>query len=230
MHGTYAFGFLVGRLGSRSVERGEKKLRINNLLMTGLSVLLVSSGAVLLAYFALSLGSVNTTADGADPESFNVPVLSSTVEVRDRATKGPEDKTLKVTVPKMARVKNASVPDAAGDDEEALKDNAAIHLQGTGFPWEEGANVYIAGHRLGYPNTDSFLAFWDLDALEKGDEVFVEDADGKVYAYEVFKEVVVEPTDLAVTRPVPGKDVLTLQSCTLPDYSRRLIVQAEKVS
>jgi len=30
-----------------------------------------------------------------------------------------------------------------------------------------------------------------------------------------------------VTDPVPGKNVLTLQTCTLPDYSQRLIVQAE---
>ena len=27
---------------------------------------------------------------------------------------------------------------------------------------------------------------------------------------------------------VEGKDVLTLQTCTLPDYSQRMIVQAEK--
>jgi sortase A len=24
------------------------------------------------------------------------------------------------------------------------------HIKHTGFPWEEEANVYIAGHRLGY--------------------------------------------------------------------------------
>ena len=37
-------------------------------------------------------------------------------------------------------------------------------------------------------------------------------------------------TDLTVTEPVEGKDILTLQTCTLPDYSQRLIVQAEKVT
>src|SRR3712207_9349095 len=65
------------------------------------------------------------------------------------------------------------------DDEEMLRDYAAIHLNSTGFPWEAGANVYIAGHRLGYPNTPSFLAFYDLDKMEKGDEVIVADADGR---------------------------------------------------
>jgi sortase A len=129
----------------------------------------------------------------------------------------------------MARVANATVPDTDGDDEEALKNYAAIHLKGTGFPWQEEANVYLAGHRLGYPNEPSFLAFWDLDALENGDEVFVEDADGNKYTYRVFKELVVNPTDLYVTEPVPGKNILTLQTCTLLDYSQRLVVQAELV-
>jgi sortase A len=91
-----------------------------------------------------------------------------------------------------------------------------------------GANVYLAGHRLGYPNTASFLAFYGLDNLEKGDEVSLIDADGGVYTYEVSKKIVVSPTDLSVTEPVGGKDILTLQTCTLPDYSQRLVVQAEK--
>ncbi len=138
-------------------------------------------------------------------------------------------KTLTVTVPKMARVENDIVPDVAGDNEEALGENAAIHLKGTGFPWEEEANVYLAGHRLGYPNTESFLAFWDLDVLEDGDEVLLEDADGRRYTYRVFEEFIVDPTDTYVTEPVEGKNILTLQTYTLPDYSQRLIVQAELV-
>jgi sortase A len=143
------------------------------------------------------------------------------------AAEAPEDTTLKLTVPKMANIKDDNVPYTTGDDEEALHDNAGIHLEGTGHPWEEEANVYIAGHRLGFPNTESFLAFWDLDALENGDKVVLTDANGKEYRYEVFKEFVVEPTDLYVTEPIEGKNVVTLQTCTLPDYADRLIVQAE---
>ena len=139
----------------------------------------------------------------------------------------PEDTTLKLTVPKMANIKDDNVPYTTGDDEEALHDNAGIHLDGTGHPWEGETNVYIAGHRLGYPNTDSFLAFWDLDALENGDKVFLTDANGKKYTYEVYEELVVEPTDLYVTEPIEGKNVVTLQTCTLPDYADRLIVRAE---
>ncbi len=143
------------------------------------------------------------------------------------AAEVPEDETLRLTVPKMARIQDDEIPTTVGNDEAALKEYAAIHLEGTGFPWEEEANVYIAGHRLGYPNTNSFLAFWDMDALEAGDEITVTDANGKEYVYEVYEELDVAPTDLYVLDPVPGKNILTLQTCTLPDYSRRLIVQAE---
>ena len=104
-----------------------------------------------------------------------------------------------------------------------------IHLEGTGFPWQDETNVYIAGHRLGYPNTPSFLAFWDIDNLVEGDRVFVEDANGREYTYEVFQTLEVEPTDLSVTEPIEGRNILTLQTCTLPDYARRVIVQAELV-
>lgn len=142
----------------------------------------------------------------------------------------PDDKTLWVTVPKMNRVQSAPIPSTTGDDEESLKSYAGIHLQGTGFPWQDEANVYVAGHRLGYPNTSSFLAFWDLDKVNKGDEVYVTDSMGRSYTYRVFKESVVEPSDLFITRPIEGKNIITLQTCTLPDYSQRLIVQAEKVA
>ena len=58
------------------------------------------------------------------------------------------DTNLKLTVPKMARVENLNVYDGPADDESALE-AGALHVQGTGFPWQQGSNVYIAGHRLG---------------------------------------------------------------------------------
>ena len=59
------------------------------------------------------------------------------------------------------------------------------------------------------------------------DKVYVTDATGTRYTYEVFKELTVGPSSLSVTKPIEGKNILTLQTCTLPDYSQRLIVQAE---
>jgi sortase A len=187
---------------------------------------------LVLAALALitALAACGGSGDSADApqDSANAPKEPAREEPQEQpAAEAPEDTTLKLTVPKMANIKDDNVPYTTGDDEQALHDNAGIHLEGTGHPWEEEANVYIAGHRLGFPNTDSFLAFWDLDKLENGDEVILTDANGKKYTYEVFKEFVVAPTDLYVTEPVEGKNIVTLQTCTLPDYADRLIVQAE---
>lgn len=55
------------------------------------------------------------------------------------------------------------------------------------------------------------------------------DAEGTEYTYRVYRSFVTEPSDLSVTEPVDGKNVLTLQTCTLPDYSDRLIVRAKLV-
>ena len=187
---------------------------------------------LVLAALALitALAACGGSGDSADApqDSANAPKEPAQEEPQEQpAAEAPEDTTLKLTVPKMAKIKDDNVPYTTGDDEQALHDNAGIHLEGTGHPWEQEANVYIAGHRLGFPNTDSFLAFWDLDKLENGDEVILTDANGKKYTYEVFKEFVVAPTDLYVTEPVEGKNIVTLQTCTLPDYAERLIVQAE---
>lgn len=189
---------------------------------------LIGVGIALAAFFFLNSGAENTATNSSDPQGFNVPEVETTQE--EQAAGGPEDKTLTITVPKMSRIENDAIPDAEGDDEESLKNYAGIHLQGTGFPWQEEANVYIAGHRLGYPNTESFLAFWDQDNVQVGDEVYVTDANGKEYTYRVFESLVVDPTDLWVIDPVPGKNILTLQTCTLPDYAQRLVTRAELVN
>ncbi len=164
------------------------------------------------------------------PKTVKQPEKSEEEKEEEAAVPVPDDKTLWVTVPAMNQIGESPIPNTTGDDEEKLRDYAGIHLQGTGFPWEKEANVYIAGHRLGYPNTSSFLAFWDLNNLDNGDEIYVTDALGRSYTYRVFKEFVVDPSDLFVTQPLEGKNIITLQTCTLPDYSQRLIVQAEKVA
>ena len=142
------------------------------------------------------------------------------------AHKPPGNSTMTLTVPEMHRVDHVPVYTGAAGDEDALHDGA-LHVKGTGFPWQTGANVYIAGHRMGFPATKSYLVFWDLNKLEDGDKIILTDANGTRYTYSVFKSFVVNPDAYYVTQPVPGKSVVTLQTCTLPDYAQRLIVQAE---
>jgi sortase A len=141
--------------------------------------------------------------------------------------KPPKNKDLKLTVPAMKEIKNDTIPTGTGTDAVLFHDYAAVHLKDTGFPWQRNANVYIAGHRIGFPGTDSNLAFYDLEDLKKGDKVYLKDADGREYTYQVFKKLIVEPTDLSVLEPVKGKNIVSLQTCTLPDYTERVIYRAE---
>ena len=141
----------------------------------------------------------------------------------------PKSGDLSLTVPEMRRVDGVPVYTGAANDEAALHDGT-LHVNSTGFPWQDGANVYIAGHRMGFPGTASFLVFNDLNTLEAGDKVVLTDANGTRYNYEVFDKFIVNPDAYSVTEPVPGRSVVSLQTCTLPDYSQRLVVQAELTS
>src|SRR5215210_7271011 len=200
--------------------------RARNVISLVLSLIMIGAGAALIASFFLA-GRLDSSATNSDnPGGFNVPKLETTKD-ENTSSVGPKDKTLELTVPAMARIENDDIPYTTGTDEEALKTHAAIHLEGTGFPWDNEANVYIAGHRLGYPNTESWLTFWDLNKVAVGDDIYVTDANGTKYTYRVFKTFIVNPSDTHVTQTEPGKNIVTLQSCTLPDYKQRLIVQGE---
>ncbi len=127
--------------------------------------------------------------------------LPNLAETGGDSAGSPQDKTLKLTIPKMKRIENDAVPDVAGDDEAKLKGHAGIHLKGTDFSWREGANVYIAGHRLGYAATGNFLAFYNQNKLEKGDEIFVTDSEGNKYTYKVFESFIVDQGEIGLSSP-----------------------------
>jgi sortase A len=141
----------------------------------------------------------------------------------------PKSERLWLTIPEMKRVRDLPVYNGAAGDKGKLA-AGALHLKDTDFPWQRQANVFIAGHRLGYPRTKSFLIFWNLDKLKRRDRVVLEDAEGRKYVYRVFDKMVVGPNAVSVKEPVEGKNIVTLQTCTLPDYKDRLIVRAELVS
>jgi sortase A len=139
----------------------------------------------------------------------------------------PSDDMMKLTVPEMAQIKDDEIPTGLGTDETLFHDYAGVHIKHTGFPWEKEANVYIAGHRLGFPNTNSHLAFWDLNKLQVGDEFYITDSEGRQYTYKVYKKFIATPENLSVLTPVEGKNIVTLQTCTLPDYTNRFLVRGE---
>ncbi len=124
-----------------------------------------------------------------------------------------------------------NVPVLSSDSTRAL-DQGVIHLPGTSFPWSDTPerNVYLAGHRLGWPGTGSHLVFYQLDELSARDRVTLRDREGKRYHYRVIESFIVGPYDDWVTGRVRGRDLLTLQTCTpIPSFHKRLIVRAERI-
>lgn len=96
-------------------------------------------------------------------------------------------------------------------------------------PFGELGNTVISGHRTTYG-----APFSDVDRLVPGDPVVVETRD-TWFTYRVTGSEIVQPTDVAVTLPVPRepgatptRSLLTLTTCN-PKYSarQRLIVYAE---
>lgn len=113
--------------------------------------------------------------------------------------------------------------------EEALE-QGVIHIPQTPMPWEKRPqkNVYLAGHRLGFPDTGSRLVFYNLDKLSNGDSIVLKDRSGTVYEYRVSESFVVDPDADWVVDPVRGRDMVTLQTCTFPNFENRLIVRADR--
>ncbi len=123
------------------------------------------------------------------------------------------------------------VPVLRSNTQSAL-DNGVIHARGTSMPWSgtPERNVYLAGHRLGWPGTGSHLVFYRLGELDKGDEISLKSRSGGRYVYRVTDAFVVNPDDTWVMGRVRGRDMLTLQTCTpIPGFQKRLIVRAERV-
>ncbi len=174
-------------------------------------------------FFEEGKGNEPVQLQGAAGSAGAIPAVKPFNFGRDPG--GPKDKTLYITIPKLGL---EGVPAFDEVSEEALKEGTA-HIPATGYPWQEGANVYVAGHRIGYPDTGSDRVFYDLDQLFAGDEIFVTDSAGGEYKYTVTEQVVVPADNVEVMNPVPDKSLLSLQTCTLPDYVDRIVVQAELV-
>jgi LPXTG-site transpeptidase (sortase) family protein len=146
----------------------------------------------------------------------------------------PEDQTFYLSVPRLGLERNT----VRNDGSELALGRGAIKLPQTGFPWEKGANTYIACHRLGYPLTESHNQCRNLPDMRIGDAVNLEDSEGSVYRYRVTETLTVLPHETHVANPVPGRQVVSLQTCieapgdltTLgPDWAARYIVRADLV-
>jgi sortase A len=140
----------------------------------------------------------------------------------------PPGAIMTLTIPSLG-LENAPVLDSVA---RSALDRGVVHLPGTSLPWSDAPerNVYLAGHRLGWPGTGSYHVFYRLNELTGGERVTLRGPNGKRYDYRVLESFVVGPRENWVTGRVRGRDLLTLQTCTpIPTFQKRLIVRAERV-
>jgi sortase A len=202
------------------------------------SVLLVSF-AILLCLLALPILPENETVSAKlrTAQVENTGTLlgenSPQLEVPEKAPpvtpgRGKISAAMKITVPRLD-LKDVAVP--TGSRQAELDREGILHLRGSGLPWIAGSNTFITGHALGFPRTRVPYAFYKLDKMKPGDEIFIEDKDGQRYTFRVYDLLTVEPNDYWTTYPVEGKTIVSLQSCTpIPTFKHRLIVRGELVS
>ena len=104
---------------------------------------------------------------------------------------------------------NIDLPIYAGTAPQTLQMGIG-HMEGTSLPiGGKNTNAVLTGHR-GLPKAKLFT---DLNLMKIGDEFYIHNIEG-ILAYKVDKIRVVKPTNLNSVRIVPGRDQVTLLTCT----------------
>ena len=146
----------------------------------------------------------------------------------------PATKDLWMTIPKLGLYDNY----VANSNAHSALDSGAAKRVETKFPWQDGANTYISAHRLGWPGTASDHQFYNLPNLAYGDKIYLYDANGTTYTYEVTEIFEVLPSETWVTDQDTGRDMVSLQTCienygdywTMgPNWYVRYVVRADRV-
>jgi sortase A len=103
----------------------------------------------------------------------------------------------------------------------------AGHLEGTSLPvGGKGTLSVITGHR----GLAEATMFTDLDRVQPGD-TFTITTFGRVLTYRVVDTRVVQPSDTETLHPRPGRDLVTLITCTpLGINTHRILVTGERVT
>lgn len=171
--------------------------------------------------------------DKAAEEKKAEEQAAAQAEAKPAAPPPPQDKTMYLTVPKMDLYDNA----VYNSSDPTTLDVGAAKLEESGFPWQESANPYISAHRLGWPGTASYYQFYNLPLMAYGDPIHLTDANGTTYTYEVTEIYEVAPSEVWVSEPVVGQDMISLQTCTEtygdywtmgPSWSTRYVVRGQR--
>lgn len=241
--------------GSHSATSTRKKPQLSGRASAVLSVLLVLAGVAALAYPFVSnwLASQNhmeaiasySSASNDTTEAQRQAMLAAAEEYNESLAGDPVhdpfvagsgyaipdnyDEVLNVDgegtmgyleIPTIG----VSLPIYHGTSDEVLAKGVG-HISNTSLPiGGEGRHSVLTGHR-GLPSAELFTR---LDELKEGDLVLVTIL-GETHAYRVYGTDVVEPDDLSTLVAEPGRDLLTLVTCTpYAVNTHRLLVHCER--
>ena len=127
----------------------------------------------------------------------------------------------RLTIPKI----DLDLPIYHGTDEATLQKGVG-HIESTSLPiGGEYRHAVLTGHR-GLPSAELFTR---LDELDIGDEFYIHVLD-KTLAYQVDRILTVEPDELESLVAEPGRDYVTLVTCTPYGVNtHRLLVRGSRV-
>lgn len=118
------------------------------------------------------------------------------------------------------------------EDIQVGLESGVVHYPTTPVPGQNGNTAFFGHSSNNIFNKGKYkFAFVLLHSIEKGDTFYLT-YNSKLYAYKVFDIKVVEPSQVGVLDPIPGKSATaTLITCDPPGTSlRRLVVVGEQIS
>lgn len=187
-------------------------------------------GAIVLIVFLFGFFNEVIVAPFIQPSrtAASTPLIVSNDSIAAKTT--PE-----VIIPKI----NVQIPLVFGqkksikeDDIQKDLESGVAHYPTTSLPGQNGNAAFFGHSSNNIFNKGQYkFAFVLLHMLEKGDTFYLT-YESKVYAYKVFDKKVVEPNQVDVLDPVPGKTATaTLITCDPPGTSlRRLVIVGEQIS
>ena len=143
-------------------------------------------------------------------------------DYRKQLSLSPDGVMARLNIPSIG----ADLPVFHGTDDLTLRRGVG-HLFGTALPvGGAGTHAVLTGHS-GIPESTLFT---DLEKVKVGQQISME-VYGEVLAYTVTSVETILLTDTELLRPVPGKDLISLITCTpIGVNTHRLVVTGERTT
>lgn len=167
----------------------------------------------------------NTLTGGALLDPFSHEPSGDSSEAgeayRSQLSLSPDGVMARLAIPSI----KADLPVFHGTSDLTLRRGVG-HLFGTALPVGGlGTHAVLTGHS-GIPESSLFT---DLEKVRIGQQISLE-VYGEVLTYSVTSVETILPTDTESLRPVPGRDLLSLVTCTpIGINTHRLVVTGERI-